>query len=341
MNNVLLAPFTNMSPVELSYQQLSSTELSGHQIHYTNGLSLHQYTVLTDIKDISLNNKTCLALTSRQNVENFFVNKDKNKTFGLVPIDTTFRPIQFTNTYLTINQSDMTVRCIASSNNNAVFRIKCSDTTNTVNIICNNMFVTVDEEYPYIVRLRDSADVKVMNYNRYNFHATYADNTLSLSVQTSNGVRYLCVGRDNIIHATGVYLNNAQIPPYLFIIENNTEIYTFTKTNKWVTYYMDTVNREHNTDVKVRRALTSPINYLISFPLSPAIKEEIANVNISNLKTNFTPTGVGVNINNITTDSNTSIASPILERIANYNINASVLTPMGVVTFSNQGVEVA
>jgi len=336
-------PLNWLEPISLQYQGLSSTELSSCTVVTDVGLKMQQYSILQDFKDVNFNNNTGLVLTKQQSINSVFLNDATPPQIGDIPVDVFIQPERFLNSYVDYYSKDNTFRCLSTP---TLFNIRRSATVSgAVNIVIQNEvqnaqftpdnYIIIDAAYPYIARIVTSSDIQNHAECYFNFFIDTVDNGYTIRVDLPEGSRYLCLGVDNKIAATGTVLGVVKVSPYIFnfnILTRKSLDNTKT-TNRWVTYYMDAINRQHNADVTVRRSLSADSNYLVSFALSDVYKESHCVVNIANLKTNFTPTGIGTNVNNILNDN----ISNTTQTLTLTSYNTCILTAKGVFAFTNQG----
>jgi hypothetical protein len=336
MINTTLAPFNNLTPVRLTYLELSSCDILSTKITHSNQLTTTKYPLLTNVEDVNLNNKTGLVLTSKQKINDVFIDTSDSAVQGTHPVDTTLRPDFYNNNFLVVYEEGNTIRCGANPRESDIFKIQASEKIpGGVNILCNNNYLYVIDTYPFKVALCDVSQLKLKSANVYTFFIKEITGGITISVETSSGTRFLTVGSDGILRATGVYLNDSQLDVYRFILSSLLDVPLQTLNNKWVTYYMNNSNKTHNSDVVVRRSLETSLNYIVNFSLSDIFKKNTANINILNLKNNFNTTGVGTNINNITTESNisTDVTIQTLSSVDNEG-SVSVNTADGIVIFT-------
>jgi len=336
-------PLNWLEPIDLQYQSLSSGTLSSCAIVTDVGIKMQQYSILQGFKDINLNNNTGLVLTKQQAISSVFLSDNTKSQIGDIPVDVFIQPEGYLNSYVDYYSKDNTLRCLKTS---TIFNIRRSATVDgAVNIVLQDevqnaqftpdYYIKIDADYPYIARFVSSSNIQNYAECYFNFFIDEVHNGYTIRVDLPEGARYLCLGQDNKIAATGTVLGVVKVNPYVFNfnILTRKSIGKSIAPNRWVTYYMDAINRQHNADVTVRRTLSADSNYLVSFALSDIYKTSSGVVNIANLKTNFTPTGIGTNVNNIISDN----TSNTTQTYSLTSYNTCILTASGVFAFTNQG----
>jgi hypothetical protein len=127
------------------------------------------------------------------------------------------------------------------------------------------------------------------------FYYTGTAQNATLGTNTVDGFRYLAFSSDNILRATGLNLVSTSYNDYVFNINNVTNKnieYDYVPNNCWVTYYLDSQDGSHNSDLTINKKIDDQqINYLIDFPYEEAINTGKAYINIASLKTSYTPAG--------------------------------------------------
>lgn len=326
--------FRNLQPIELSYQQLSSCTLKSDNLVLNNGLQICTYNVFKNVKDVNLNNNTCLILTDTQQVGDIFTLKTGKVDLGDIPVDISLQPIQLQEGYINFNKKDNTFKCDTSYTKLTISKTKNND--GSVFLMYDEKYVCVDKSYPFYVRLKSQSEVYYLDKDQYTFYINEIGESFTFRVNLDNISRYLSLGASNTLMATGMYLGEAFTFHYLFRIKLlSTRDISFDSiaTNKWVTYYMNLNNRDNNNNVEVNKVLEAPNNFLVSLNISEGIDSKQPTINISNLKTNFTPTGVGTSINNLEIDE-----SSVLNIVNEQNI--CINTEQGIITFTSTKIKI-
>lgn len=328
MNN-----FNILQPVRLSYLQLSAEELTSTTRTLNTGLSVISYDILNDVKDVNLNNNTCLVLTNKHDIGDIFITKNSQTQLGSIPVDVTIQPSHLQSAYIALNTKEKTFICSSEPTTFNIARV--TDTSNLVTIMYGSNYVCIDDVYPYTVRLKNVSEILYINTSRYYFTIDKVGKFYTFKiVLENNALHYLCIGKDHNVTATGLFLGEVYNSFYTFQVNiKSTESITFDPvvSNKWVTYYMNVDDRDHNLDVEINKTLKTQNNYLVSFTVGDALDTRSPAINIATLKTNFTPTGIGTSINNLLVDE-----SSVLNLIRDHN--ASILTPNGLMTFASNTI---
>lgn len=327
--------FKDFQPINLTYQEISSCELNSYTLTLNNGLQVLMYDILKDVKDVNLNNDTCLVLTDKKQIGNIFVYK-KNKTeIGYTPVDIKLQPVQLQQGYINYNVKSDTFKCDNEFVALNITRTKNDD--NSVYLMYENKYVSVEKTYPYHVRLKSKSEVYYLDNDQYTFYINEIGEYFSFKVTLDNISRYIGLGYNNTLTATGMYLGDAFNFHYLFkveILSTKSVVFNPIVSNKWVTYHMNLNDRANNNNVEINKTLTTTNNYLLNLNINQTVKDKTANLNIANLKTNFTPVGVGTSINNLEVNE-LSVLSIVNER------NICINTPSGVLAFNSSKIQIS
>lgn len=326
--------FKDFQPIELTYQSLSTSELKSYTLTLNNGLQVLMYDILKDVKDINLNNDTCLVLTDKKQIGDIFVYKKNKIEIGFTPVDIKLIPIQLQQGFINYDKQSNTFKCDDNFVALNITRTKNDD--NSVYLMYDDKYVCIDKSYPYHVRLKSRSEVYYLDTDQYTFYINEIGDAFSFRVNIDSISRYISLGHDNTLTATGMYLGDAFNLHYLFKVEVlSTKTISFDPivSNKWVTYHMNLKNRENNNNVEINKTLTTTNNYLLNLNINQSIKDTSSILNIANLKTNFTPVGVGTSINNLEIDT-TSVLSIINEK------NICINTSAGVLAFNSTKIQI-
>ena len=170
--------------------------------------------------------------------------------------------------------------------------------TTEVELSLNGKYLQVEELYPYTVYLSETslADEEVY---RQRFTVEKNKNILSFRTTTVEGYRYIAFNNDDILRATGTVLNSAVFNNYRFNVINVTDqAYAkgFIPKTGIVSYFMSFEDKKYNKNVTVRERVDVETNLLASFSIDEAAIHGRANLNLANLRTNFTPEGTPLTI---------------------------------------------
>jgi hypothetical protein len=182
--------------------------------------------------------------------------------------------------------------------------------TNQYEIIADGYHLYVDPNLPYSLK----GAKKTTNTEKYYFKVdTFKNNILTINANTNDGTRFVTYLNDNNFYALGSPVNTYLLSSTPL---GDQFIYDYIPNNPWVTYYMDYYNSQKSKNTTINKILNdTKINYLIDFPYVNAAKTNKAYINISNLKTGYTPQGYPVPIDNFYKKELT-LTKPELEAIA-------------------------
>jgi hypothetical protein len=297
MANVVYKSLSSLSPIVLQYNYYSNEKLVTTVNTFKNGYNVTSLQGLTNYQDVAINKSSCFVLTSTVNLSAIF-NTLNSLNIGSLPAAVMLQP-RFSNTQF-ITYSTNTFG-LSLSSGSSIFCIFPIPGTSQVELFINNQYLQINKSYPYNAVL-SNITLPVKDINRQRFNVIYQNNTISFFTLTDSGNRYLSFNNfDYTLRATGILLNNSIYNDYVFTcvpVTSITQQQGFTPTNDWVTYYFDVETRTENKTVTVNKDYDTPTNFLIDFSVDSAIKTGVANINIANLKTNLTPTGGPVSLDN-------------------------------------------
>lgn len=305
MATILYKSISALETVNFNYNLVRDKNLETRVDGYLEGYNFVKLQGLENFQDVVVNRNSCLVLTSSVNLSSFF-SESSNVNIGDVPGCIKLQT-QYSNIYYAdYNKNSNTFTFDSEKGAGFTVLPVKNGAPYEVEIVVNNLYLQVDESYPFTVRLGDYITNSTEAY-RQRFFCYYQNNTIILKTKTNVGYRYLSTGEDNILRATGVLLNDVTVNSYIFKTFNFTTdsfIYNFIPRNDWVTYFLDFSDQGNNNNLVVNKQYNTVTNFLIDFPIRDAIKHRTNNINIANLKTAFSPTGSPVSIDNSYTEPN-------------------------------------
>lgn len=292
MTTVTYKSLTALQPVELSYDFYKTESLKRDITSFTEGYNFLNYECLKNFRDIAINKNTCFLLTNTVSLSTIFQPQEE-LTIGEIPCTVSLQSQNSTIYYLGYDTERNIVTQLLTPQNIFVMPINEEE----VEIRIGSLYLQIDEQYPYTIRGSELPLTTDQIYRR-RFRWVYKNNLISFIANTREGFRYLALGTDNVLRATGVILGTRVLNDYNFKISRVTDTdlnYNFELKNNWFTYYLDFADQRNNTNLTVNKKFDVPINYLFSFPLQ---KSNTQKINIANLKTGFTPTGSPAPVDN-------------------------------------------
>lgn len=291
MASIVYKPLSALSPIELKYDYHKEEELQSSLQTFADGRSFYKIDGLQNYQDIAINRESCFVLTTAVNLSSIFTTT-KNITIGELPASIVLQPRNSIVYYVSYDETadNFTLALTSSS----ILFVKPINDTDEVELKLNGKYLQIEKTYPYEVNLNvrslDPEDI-----NRQRFQILYRDGLITIKTRTDEGYRYLALGNDYILRATGLILNNSVVNDYVFKclpVTDNILARGFVSANTWATYYFDIESGVNNRNVKINKDIT-PIetNLLIDFPAEKAAETGIANINVANLKTAVTPSG--------------------------------------------------
>lgn len=298
MSNTSHMLLTDLTPINLKYNQIKGEKLNVNITRYKNGYIFYELKGFKNFQDVAVNKNSCLVLTSAISLQTIF-NTAETLSIGKLPVSVVLQPRNYSNYYLKEQTRFNTISLALTSS--SVFYIQPIVDSNEVEVFVNGKYLQVREEYPYQTYLNEvSLDENEINRQRY--QVVQKNDIIFFKTKTNSGYRYLSINNDNILRATGLVLNESIINDYIFrcipvtTIEQETG---FLPSNNWTTYYFDVQSKTENKSVDVNQNFEDTyIHYLIDFPYEDATDTGVANINVAGLKTNITPTGGPAPVNN-------------------------------------------
>lgn len=295
MASIVYKSLSALSPIELKYDYYKEEELQSSLQTFADGRSFYKIDGLYNYQDIAINRESCFVLTTAVNLSSVFTST-KNVELGELPASILLQPRIYGKPSLVyyVSYDEIADNFTTTLTSGSIFFVKPINNTNEIELKLNGKYLQVEKDYPYEVKL-NIRSLDPEEINRQRFQILYQNGLITIKTRTNSGYRYLSLGNDYILRATGLILNNSIINDYVFkcipvtddILERG-----FISANTWATYFFDIESGVNNKNVKINKNLT-PIetNLLIDFPAEKAAETGIANINIANLKTAVTPSG--------------------------------------------------
>lgn len=293
---ITVKTMTKIQPVELNYNFYNNESLVKSTDGFEEGYNFNFVDGLNNFQDITINKNTCFVLTSSIILSSIFVKQQQSLKLGQIPTTINLQTRNSIIYYLGYSfEKDAVVSTYLTPQNFYISPVNDKE----VEIKVGNFYLEVDDTYPYKIRA-NNLTLTPDEIHRRRFKFSVENDQISLIAQTKDGDRFLALGNDNILRATGVMLGNNIANDYIFKVQKVTQNninYNFTPSNSWVTYFLDFPNQTNNTNILVNKEYDNiNTNFLISFPVSKATNN--VNINVANLKTGYTPTGSPTTMNN-------------------------------------------
>jgi hypothetical protein len=293
MANVNYVTLSSLSPIELNYQYNRNESLVSTTNSFKNGYNTYNIQGLTNYQDVVINKNSCFVLTSAVNLNTLFKTSNTNN-IGTLPGSVLLQPRNVSNQsyYITYKNSNF---ILDNQSGSSIFYIEPVPGTNQVELHINNLYLQVSKDYPYNVTL-SNISLGSNELSRQRFYVVYQNSIIQFYTLTSSGYRYLSFNQyDFSLRATGLVLNNSTYNECVFIctpVTTTSMQQGFTPDNDWVTYYYDIETGTENKTLSVNKDFNGlATNFLLDFPVEPAVESGSITINIANLKTNLTPTG--------------------------------------------------
>jgi hypothetical protein len=296
MASIVYKSLSALSPIELKYDYYREEELQSSLQTYADGRSFYKVDGLTNYQDLAINRESCFVLTTAVNLSSIFTST-KDVTLGELPasialMPRTIGPAINNNYFLEYDEGENNFTLALTSN--CILFVKPIENTGQVELKLNGKFLQVQKEYPYEVNA-NTRSLDPEDINRQRFEVVYQNGLITFKTLTDVGYRFLSLGNDQILRATGLILNNSIINDYVFKcipITDDVLARGFISANTWTTYYFDIESSVNNKNVKINKDITpTETNLLIDFPTEKAAETGVAHINAANLKTAVTPSG--------------------------------------------------
>ena len=288
MVDVQFLPISAIQPIELHYQYSVDEQLSvtSDLNSYSEGINFFTVEGLNNYQDTTFNRYSCLSLTSAISLSALFKNNTINEKVPTVHYIQAYDE----NSFLFYDATNDVVTLSAVPSFVMLSPLKDSE---QYQVIVDGYYLYTDTNSPFTLKgSKDSTDTgeQYFDVNLYN------SNLLTISTETTEGTRFITHLNDNNFYALGSPVNSYLLSSTPL---GDHFVYDYAPNNSWVTYYMNYFLNKESKSVILNKVLNdTKINYLIDFPYINALKDNKANINISNLKTGYTPQGYPVPIDN-------------------------------------------
>jgi hypothetical protein len=283
MVDVQYFPISAIQPIELHYQfsvdeQLNVTSKNNA---YAEGINFFTVDGLNNYQDTVFNSYSNLTLTSAVSLSSLFAPKTTNRK---IPYVCQIQNEENSFLYYDVANNVVTLSSVPSFI--VLFPILSS---NNYNVIADGYYLYADADTSSTLRgttVASDAGIFTIDFRE--------NSIITLNTSTAYGNGYAAALNGNYC-ALGSPLNNYLLSS---IPLGDQFIYDYVPNNQWVTYFMNFFLKE-SKDVTLNKVLNDvKINYLLDFPYLAAAENNKAYINISNLKTGYTPQGYPVPVDN-------------------------------------------
>jgi hypothetical protein len=322
-------PLSSLQPIKLTYDYKYDEILNKAGSMYASGLRLESLKAFENFQDIVKNRGNTLILTSSVDLSWVFKGETALSRNSL-PSTIILKPINSINFFAA---REGTTERITLSSVPSFINIRTVPGSTDVELLVNGKYFQVERNYPFTVYLSDTALTGPDLY-RQRFEYDVTGTVVKFKANTITGSRYLAFNNDSIMRAVGTILSNSVLNQYLFnAIEVTTSAYTkgFIPTNDIVSYFLSFEDRINNKNVKIKETKEVKTNFLISFSIYDAITTGVANLNIANLRTVFTPEGIPIPLHPPETPTPTPTVTPTITPTPTTTVTPTI-TPTPTVT---------
>jgi hypothetical protein len=278
-----------LHPIRFAYNYNTKEVLAGKYEHVYRNWSYYKHDALIGFKDAVFSKNECVMLTDIKSLNTALATE--TTTFKVGDISGTLY-LKSDNKYVTILNGNLFLGSpCGRQTTNALINIFPIGNS-MVELKIGKKTIQIDDTYPYTARLLDVALDDNSPYRK--FEMEFDSGLVSFKVKTPEGYRFLSYGKDGVIRAIGVELNETKVNNYHFEAAFKTRsniTYGFSPATDEVAYYNELDNYENKFNVNLKRNVDRPTNLLITCPTSQLSKDEEADVNISLLKTNYSSSG--------------------------------------------------
>lgn len=293
MINLISESLSALQPVKFSYNFNKEEKLDTSLYLFSNGFGYYTHTVFQEFRDAVLSKKNYLILTKNISLKDMF-NPDSYQ-ISIGKLAGSFYLKAADDRYFTKLRNEIFVGGIGEKLLLTVIPI--SD--NYVELVSEDFKkkITVDEDYPYTVRL--SQDIlNEDKIHRQRFEMEYQNNLISFKVKIKEGYRFLSYGKDNVVRATGLMLNDTVCNNYFHKVEMITDdglYYGFDARSTEIKYYNQLPTFVNQNTVTIREEKDIDTHLLISCSTKAISKSTNVSINVSLTKSNFSAAGTYLN----------------------------------------------
>lgn len=287
-----------LTPVEFTYNFNKDESLAKTFRSHTNGFSYYKHNALTDVKDAVFSKKNFLILTKKKSLFDVF-----DPDSEILPLGTIAGTVFLKNK---LNQYVTSLKGTVYVGGTTPLMITISPletSKSTVKLVVDKTHrIIIDKEYPYTARVSNDDLLEEDEYRQY-FEADYANEKICFKTLTKEGWRYLAYNSDQTVRATGLSLNELEISPYVFSMEqvsDKTILYNFNAKTSEVSYFNELTTYLNRNTVTTKNEFENDTHLLVSCPtLTIGSSTKKVPVNISLTKTNFAASGSYLNKPNL------------------------------------------
>lgn len=284
-----------LDPVGLGYGFNNSQQLLENNFKlFNNDFSYIKHTALNGYKDVAFSKGNFLALTDivaldkvfkKQNKTNIqYIGKEINNTnFKLVSEEGIVIRKYKNRLYGGGVGEEATVTLVVVGENSYELKIG------------NNVYLQVDQEYPYDIFFTEE-ELNAADFYKRRFEIDFWEDKMTIKCSTPEGGRYISYGNDKILRANGVYLNNTTVNSYIFtpsFVSANLSLKEDLNRMKpvEVVYFNEFAGEVEHENLFVKSKQQNPTNTLLTCSIEDILNSKIPNANIALLKNNFTASG--------------------------------------------------
>jgi hypothetical protein len=185
MASITYKSLSSLAPVELKYKYNRTEKLQSSLKTLNNGLTFFELDGFDNYRDVAINKESCFVLTSAIDLNTVFKGQE-TIALGKLPGTIQFAARLAEGTTIPIyfaRYNEKTNTFIQAFSAASTFYLQpIEGTNNVVEMFVNNLYVQVDPDYPYTVRLTDKSD-DPDNPKRQRFEIIYQNNWISTSVR--------------------------------------------------------------------------------------------------------------------------------------------------------------
>jgi hypothetical protein len=284
-------PLSALHPVKFTYSYNSEETLDGELNSYNGDFSFYTHQLLSDFKDASLSKQTCVVLTDTKSLNSVF-----KKSITPISIETTSGSVYLkteAGLYWKIKEKNIFIG--GTGDKLIVTVVQIRDNIVELHVGRKGQYLKIDNEYPYTLSISDIS-LTEENSSIKRFELDYKNKKLTLKAFTPEGRRFLSYGKDKVVRAVGLELNDVVINPYVFEVDFVTAPYMVYNTDsdaKEIKYFNELTSVASRSSLDIKSIIKNDTHLLVSCPTKDLSQSSLSSVkvNIAMMKTNFSSSG--------------------------------------------------
>jgi hypothetical protein len=283
-----------LSPVKFVYDFADGQEFKGQYKPIRNNFFYYGHEAFKNFKDATLSKKSALVLTDTKQLQDILTSKAVSYSVGKYVAGSLF--LKMEDRFLTTKNNLLYRGAPCGNASDAALMTISLVGDSLAEIRIGSKFIEIDSNYPFTAKLVDSETFGEAQYRR--FEIEVANNKIAFKIKTPIGYRFLAFGKDNVLRAVGVELNNTIVNNYHFdaVFQTRSFIdYGFDISKGEMVeskYFNETDKQLHNENLNIKQSMFRNTHYLMECPTLNISLSGVVGANLINLKTNYSSSGV-------------------------------------------------